>query len=77
MVNHTFKSGISIAASLHALSAVAGTDMFEFCMSDSPLRHRLTRERFELEDGYLTAPDGPGLGVTVDEDVLGEFLVRP
>ena len=61
----------------HALSAVAGTEMFEFCMSDSPLRHRLTRERFQLENGYLAAPDGPGLGVTVDEAVLEEFLMKP
>ncbi len=74
-VNHTFKSGISIAASLHALSAVPGAELFEFCMSDSPLRHRLTRERFEISDGFVEVPDGPGLGITVDEEVLGEFLV--
>ena len=58
VVNHSFKSGINIAASLHALSAVPNTEVFEFCMADSPLRHDLTNERFEIEDGYVRLPGG-------------------
>ena len=74
-VNHSFKSGITIAASLHALAAVPGGEMFEFCMSDSPLRHELTRERFEVKDGYVHVPEGPGLGVTVNEEVVERYRV--
>jgi L-alanine-DL-glutamate epimerase-like enolase superfamily enzyme len=74
-VNHSFKSGIAIAASLHALAAVPGGEMFEFCMSDSPLRHDLTHERFELRDGHVNAPQAPGLGVTVNEEVVERYRV--
>lgn len=74
VVNHSFKSGITIAASLHSLAAVPHGQLFEFCMADSPLRHELTRERFEVIDGYVHVPEAPGLGVTVDEDIVAHYL---
>jgi L-alanine-DL-glutamate epimerase-like enolase superfamily enzyme len=73
VVNHSFKSGITIAASLHALSACQGTEMFEFCMSDSPLRHHLTNESFEVIDGMVSLPRGPGLGVTLNQDTINRY----
>ena len=71
-----------LAASLHALAAAPGGGVadprdrvFEFCMSDSPLRHELTRERFEVEDGYVRVPDGPGLGIEVDESTVQAYRI--
>ena len=74
-VNHSFKSGITIAASLHAVAAIPRCELFEFSMSDSPLRHQLTHEQFSLEDGYVKIPEEPGLGITVNEDTLSKYLV--
>ena len=76
VVNHSFKSGITIAASLHALSAVPNTEVFEFCMTDSPLRHDLTNERFEINDGYVALPEGPGLGVTINDATVEQYRVE-
>lgn len=76
IVNHSFKSGITMAASLHALAALPNSSMFEFCMSDSPLRHTLTHEHFTINDaGFVTIPDKPGLGVTVNEDTISRYRV--
>ena len=75
VVNHSFKSGITIAASLHGLAAVPHADIFEFCMADSPLRHDLTHEKFEVVDGFVHVPSGPGLGVTINEEVVAKYLV--
>jgi L-rhamnonate dehydratase len=75
MVNHSFKSGITIAASLHALAAVPHGEVFEYCMSDSPLRHELTHEKLEVVDGYVSVPEGPGLGVTVNEATVEKYRV--
>ena len=75
VVNHSFKSGITIAASLHALSTVPNTEVFEFCMADSPLRHDLTNEVFEIKDGYVGLPEGPGLGVTINEGTVEKYRV--
>jgi len=74
-VNHSFKSGITIAASLHAVASFPNVEVFEFSMADSPLRHELTRETFEVVDGYVSVPDAPGLGVTVNEETLQKYLV--
>ena len=76
VVNHSFKSGITIAASLAALSAVPNTEVFEFCMADSPLRHDLTNERFEIKEGYVELPQGPGLGVTINETTVETYRVE-
>ena len=73
--NHTFKSGITIAASLHVMAALPQVDVFEFCMADSPLRHELTREKYEAVDGYVTVDDTPGLGFTVDLETVAKYRV--
>ncbi len=73
--NHTFKSGITIAASLHVMAALPSIDVVEFCMADSPLRHDLTRERFEVVDGFTALSDRPGLGVTVNLETVAKYRV--
>ena len=73
--NHTFKSGLTIAASLHVMAALPGIDVVEFCMADSPLRHDLTHERFDVTDGFTTISDRPGLGVTVNLDTVAKYRV--
>jgi L-rhamnonate dehydratase len=71
--NHTFKSGVTIAASLHVMAAFPDIDVFEFCMADSPLRHELTRERYVAKDGYIHVTDAPGLGFTIDEKTVAKY----
>lgn len=73
--NHTFKSAITLAASLHVMAALPGVDVVEFCMADSPLRHELTHEHFEIVDGYTTISDRPGLGVTINLDTVAKYRV--
>lgn len=75
VVNHSFKSGITIAASLHALAGVGGGSVFEYCMSESPLRQKLTKETFDVVDGYVRVPEEPGLGITIDEDTFARYRV--
>ena len=76
VVNHSFKSGITIAASLHALASVPGGEIFEYCMADSPLRHDLTHEKFNIDnDGYVHIPNAPGLGVTINQGTIDEYRV--
>jgi L-alanine-DL-glutamate epimerase-like enolase superfamily enzyme len=71
--NHTFKSGITIAASLHVMAALPSADVFELCMADSPLRHDVTRERYEAQDGFIRVTDAPGLGFTVNLDTVAKY----
>ena len=76
VVNHSFKSGITIAASLHGLAAIPHGDIFEYCMADSPLRHELTCESFDIDDdGYVQVGNAPGLGVTINMNTVNRFRV--
>ena len=45
-------------------------------MSDSPLRHEITLERFMIDDeGYVAVPEGPGLGVTINEETIEKYRI--
>jgi L-alanine-DL-glutamate epimerase-like enolase superfamily enzyme len=75
LCNHCYTSPITVAASLHWLSTCRDAFIFEDCVEDSPLRHDLTENSFEAVNGWMTVPDDPGLGVTIKEDVVKEYLV--
>ncbi len=76
VVNHSFKSGITMAASLHALAGLGVKDgLFEYSMSESPLRRALTHETFDLVDGHVSVPEEPGLGVTIDQTTFETYRI--
>jgi hypothetical protein len=60
---------------LHWLSTCRDAFLFEDCVEDSPLRHELTHERIQAVDGWMTVPDRPGLGITLNEDFVKAHLV--
>lgn len=75
LCNHCYTSPITVAASLHWLSTCRDAFLFEDCVEDSPLRHQLTQEKFQAQEGWMTVPDRPGLGATLDEDFVNRYQV--
>ncbi len=75
LCNHCYTSPLTVAASLHWLSTCRDAFLFEDCVEDSPLRHELTHERLHAVDGWISVPDGPGLGVTLNEDFVRSTLI--
>jgi L-rhamnonate dehydratase len=75
LCNHCYTSPLTAAASLHWLSTCRDAFLFEDCVEDSPLRHELTHEKVQAVDGYINVPDGPGLGVTLNEDFVKAHLI--
>jgi L-rhamnonate dehydratase len=76
LCNHCYTSPLTAAASLHWLATCQGAFLFEDCVEDSPLRHELTIERVQAVDGWIAVPDGPGLGVTLNENFVKAHLVH-
>jgi L-alanine-DL-glutamate epimerase-like enolase superfamily enzyme len=77
-VPHAFSTGILVAASLHFTAAMPHGRLTEFTVSASPLARDLLTEPFRLEsDGTVRVPQLPGLGVTLDEDVLRRYAEGP
>ena len=79
---HVWGSPVMIAASLHVASTIppcppSGTPepfvqepVMEFDRTPSEIREGLMETPFDQVDGYLAVPEGPGLGVEIDEDAV-------
>src|SRR3954471_1483099 len=75
LCNHCYTSPITVAASLHWLRTCRYAFIFYDSVDDSPMRHEFTLEKVQASKGWITVPDGPGLGVTLNEDFVKKYLV--
>ena len=76
-------TSIRLAATLHWQATIPDAPglfpepcLLEFDMTENALRTDLARERFEVVDGSLAVPSGPGLGIEIDREVLERYTVR-
>jgi D-galactarolactone cycloisomerase len=69
-----WSGAVCVAASLHLAAAAETCRTFECMVYENPLREALCTplvgERTQLVDGMVAVQTGPGLGVTLDRDVL-------
>ncbi|MGV3649942.1 MAG: mandelate racemase/muconate lactonizing enzyme family protein [Devosia sp.] len=74
-----WSGGICAAASLHLAAAAESFRTYECMVFDNPLRTDLCTplvgDRTQLVDGLLEVPQGPGLGVTLDRDVVDNHRI--
>ncbi|KAJ5107707.1 hypothetical protein N7456_004382 [Penicillium angulare] len=85
VIPHVWGSGIALAAALQAIAIIpplphtanpipfVNEPVVEFDRTHNSLRDNLLVERFEVVEGYVNVPQEPGLGVTIDTDVLNSF----
>jgi D-galactarolactone cycloisomerase len=81
-IPHVWGSGVALAAALQAVAALPpfphtanpiplqNEPAIEFDRNPNPLRDDLLEQPFRLEDGRLTVPAGPGLGIRIRQEVL-------
>ena len=82
-VPHAWGSAIGLAATVQFLAALPDQPpafrpippMLEFEQTPNPLRDELAREPIVQRRGVVAVPDGPGLGIEVDREVLARFKV--
>lgn len=72
-IPHGWNTALGLAADLHLASAMPNTDMVEYIVG-SPYLDQLTVGGWTLdEDGMLSVPDGPGLGIELDMEAILRF----
>jgi L-alanine-DL-glutamate epimerase-like enolase superfamily enzyme len=79
VIPHGWKTGITAACNRHFQAATATAAFFEFLspdLYDSPLRRSLVGPEPTLRDGRMPLPEGPGLGVTLNEGFLDSLRAR-
>ena len=70
---HTWGDGVALAASIHLSAALEDCIVMELDYTYNPLREKLLCEPFKVQNGYLVAPEKPGLGIELNQDALREF----
>jgi L-alanine-DL-glutamate epimerase-like enolase superfamily enzyme len=70
---HGYSTDVLVAASLHLIAANPNAPLLEYCIEDSPLRWNVVEEDLDVEDGYVSVPDDPGLGITLDRGTIGKY----
>lgn len=74
-VPHAWLTDILKAASLHLNAYLLNSLYLEYNVSSASLLNQLCREPIKMVDGHIPVPNGPGLGVEVDEAMVAKFRV--
>jgi L-alanine-DL-glutamate epimerase-like enolase superfamily enzyme len=77
VVPHAWKTGISVAVAAQLAMVTPNMPFFEFLpaeLCESRLRKELTvNDELRYENGQLSVPSRPGLGIELDRDAMAEF----
>ena len=77
-VPHAWAGGVALAATIQALALLPDptrspstpAPLLEYDVAENPFRDEVLQEPIRLEDGWVDVPNGPGLGVEVDEEYV-------
>lgn len=72
---HAWSTAITTAASLHLSLASTQTRVFELKPFPVAVQTELVEEPIWHTDGEVYAPKGPGLGITIREDVVARYRI--
>ncbi|WP_342077838.1 mandelate racemase/muconate lactonizing enzyme family protein [Yoonia sp. SS1-5] len=89
VVNHVWGSAVAVATNLHLLAAMPPLPgglhpwepMLEFDTTHNLFRDNLLAEPLDIQgqvatnDGFVTVPQGPGIGVTPDPDFIKHYEI--
>jgi galactonate dehydratase len=68
--HHSVGLGVALAAGLHVAAAVETLTAFEYQPTTFDHANSILRTPIQGDAAHLKLPDGPGLGVEVDEDAV-------
>ncbi len=82
-VPHAWGTAIGLAATLHFLASlpecppclVPIPPMLEYEQTPNPFRDALAGAPFSHERGWVEVPNGPGLGIEIDSEILRRYRV--
>ncbi len=77
VIPHNPLSPVSTAACVQLDACIPNFALQEYTGESEPPKSELLVEPLELIDGYLTVPEGPGLGIELNEDTLARIGEDP
>ena len=76
VIPHGWKTGITSACGRHLQAACPRTPLFEYIspvVFDSPLRRDLVSPEPTIENGRMALPEGPGLGIELNDEAVERY----
>jgi galactonate dehydratase len=71
---HNYNSNtIGLAASLHVSACIPNFLILEYFYNFKKRSDEISTGTFNVEDGYISLPKGPGLGVEINEEALSKY----
>ena len=75
---HNFNSTtVGLAATIQVSAAIPNFLITEYFVNLEELGRDIAKNPFEVKDGYIQIPDGPGLGIDLDEERLAAYPYKP
>lgn len=84
LVPHVWGTAVCLAASLQFMAALPPNPprrkpiepIMEFDRTENPFRQAVVQTPLEHQQGVMTIPDGPGLGIEINRDALSTYALR-
>jgi len=70
---HLWAGAPAFFAGLHMVAAAPSGFIVEFSLGANPMIHDLSKAPVRVVDGSIAAPDAPGLGLDMDENMIARF----
>ncbi|MFZ4413474.1 MAG: mandelate racemase/muconate lactonizing enzyme family protein [Bacteroidales bacterium] len=86
VIPHCWGSGVALAAALQFCATISpvphtafpqapeNAPMIEYDKNLNPLRDELLKNKFEVDAGFVKIPNGPGLGIEIDNKILDKYV---
>jgi len=74
---HNPNGPIATAVAIHFALATPNWLIQETISSDVPWRNDVLDQPFEIREGSIDPPTGPGIGVTINEEVAARYPFKP
>jgi L-alanine-DL-glutamate epimerase-like enolase superfamily enzyme len=70
---HLWAGAPCFFAGLHVLAAAPAGYIVEFSLGANPMIHNLSRAPVVVTDGMIAVPEGPGLGLEMDTEMIARY----
>ena len=77
VIPHCWATDILVAATSHVLATFRDAPYLEFNATENPLRTELLAQPIRQIDGFVAIPDGPGLGIELNEATIDRYRWTP
>ena len=73
---HFLGSAVGMITSAHLMSAINKNGLLETDLNTNPLRDSLFNEKLSISNGILNLNQIPGIGFTLNKNLIGKYLVN-